>query len=86
MAAHKVFWPFFFLFVDSISVAVGCSALTAAGPFVVLVLGLLGFFFVFNVDFRDDESELVAGAIAGEGILRVYFLPRRESSMYPPPR
>ena len=54
------------LFFDLSSVAVGCSVLTAAGPFVMFVLGLLLFFlFFFVVDFRGDESGLVAVGVGG---------------------
>ena len=47
-------------------VAAGCSALTAAGPFAMFVLGLFLFFlFFFDADFRGDESGLVATGVAG---------------------
>ena len=49
-----VFSPVFFAFAV---VAIGCPALTAAGPLVVFVLGLLFFFLFFDVDFCDDESD-----------------------------
>ena len=46
-------------------VAIGCPALTAAGPLVVFVLGLLLFFLFFDADFRGDESGLVATGVGG---------------------
>jgi len=61
------------LFFDVVFVTIGCSALTAAGPFVLFVLGLLLFFlFFFDADLRGDESGLVATGVG-------------DSMMGPPP-
>ena len=70
MVTHIVFFSPFLAF-DFVSVALGCSALTAAGPFVVFVLGvflgLLLFLFSFRVDLREEESKLVAAVAAEDG-------------------
>jgi len=73
---HVVFSPV--LCFDFVSASLSCSALAASGSLMVFVLGLLFFSLFFDLDFGNDELELVAAAGARD-------LEGDEVSMAPPP-